>query len=103
MNYKEYQETELVTAMRESLIPVIGKDASNYFLGRVYTEMETQGIDIRTRVSVLTYRAKNGLIADMIYHAIGIDCICGEDKLYWYLMEKVLEANFSNKVLSEVD
>ena len=100
MNYKEYQETDFIKAMRKSLTPVIGRDASNYFLGRVYTEMETQGRDIEKEVNTMTYRAKSGLIADMLFWSIGTAPLHGEDWLYWYLMEKVLETTFEGKVLS---
>jgi hypothetical protein len=48
----------------------------------------------------MTYRAKNGLIADMLYWSIGTAPFDGEDRLYWTLMERILEATFSDKVLS---
>lgn len=100
MNYTEYQEADFIKAVRESLTPVIGKDATNYFIGRVYTEMEAQGRDIEKEVNTMTYRAKSGLIADMLYWAIGTKPQDGEDRLYWYLMERVLETTFEGKVLS---
>lgn len=100
MTYQEYTQTNFVKSMTDSLTPIIGKEMSRWFFVKIYNEMDAQGTDIELTIDRLTYRAKNGLIADMLYWAIGFQCHDSEDRLYWTLMERILEENFSDKVLS---
>ena len=100
MNYQEYMQTNFVKSMTESLSPIIGKGMARWFFVKIYQELQAQGKDIEKAVNTMTYRAENGLIADMLFCSIGTAPFDGEDKLYWTLMERILEATFSDKVLS---
>ena len=100
MNYQEYNNADFIKAVRESLMPVIGRDATKQFITKFYIEMKAQGRDIEKEVNRMTHRAKLGLIGDMLYWALGTKGMEGEDRLYWYLMERVLETTFEGKVLS---
>jgi hypothetical protein len=100
MNYQEYMQTNFVKSMTESLSPITGKGMARYFFMKIYQELQAQGKDIEKAVNTMTYRAKKGLIADMLYWSIGTAPFDGEDRLYWTLMERILEATFSDKVLS---
>jgi hypothetical protein len=100
MNYQEYMQTNFVKSMTESLSPIIGKGMARWFFVKIYQELQAQGKDIEKAVNTMTYRAENGLIADMLFWSIGTAPFDGEDRLYWTLMERILEANFSDKVLS---
>ena len=73
---------------------------ARWFFMKIYQELQAQGKDIEKAVNTMTYRAKKGLIADMLYWSIGTAPFDGEDRLYWTLMERILEATFSDKVLS---
>ena len=86
--------------MTESLSPIIGKEMSRWFFVKIYQELQAQGKDIEKAVNTMAYRAENGLIADMLFWSIGTAPFDGEEKLYWLLMERILEGNFSDKVLS---
>ena len=99
MNYQEYMQTNFVKSMTESLSPIIGKGMARWFFVKIYQELQAQGKDIEKAVNTMTYRAENGLIADMLFCSIGTAPFDGEDKLYWTLMERILEANFSDKQL----
>jgi hypothetical protein len=100
MNYQEYTETNFVKSMTEALTPIIGKGMSRWFFVKIYQELQAQGKDIGKAVNTMAYRAENGLIADMLFWSIGTAPFDGEEKLYWLLMERILEGNFSDKVLS---
>lgn len=100
MNYQEYVKTNFVKSMTESLSPIISKGMAHWFFVKIYMELQSQGKDIENAVNTMTYRAENGLIADMLFWSIGTAPFDGEDRLYWTLMERILEENFSDKVLS---
>ena len=100
MNTQEFHQTDFVKSMTESLSPIIGKEMARWFLVKIFQELQLQNRDVEKTINKLTHRAKNGLIADMLYWSIGTAPFDGEDRLYWTLMERILEENFSDKVLS---
>lgn len=100
MTYQEYNQTNFVKSMTEALSPIVGKEMARWFFVKIYKEIEAQGQDIEKAVNTMTHRAENGLIADMLFWSIGTAPFDGEERLYWTLMERILEQNFSDKVLS---
>lgn len=100
MNSQDFHQTNFVKSMTDALSPIVGKEMARWFFVKIYNEMDAQGMDIERTIDRLTYRAKNGLIADMLHWTIGFQRHDSEDRLYWTLMERILEENFSDKVLS---
>jgi hypothetical protein len=66
MNYQEYHETELITAMRENLSEVMGEVTTRNFLSKVYTKLESSESGVEQKIAWLTKRSKDGLLADML-------------------------------------
>ena len=62
--------------------------------------MNERKIDVNKKIDQLTYRAKNGLIADFLPWAIGTDEMHGIENMYWWTMNAIVETHFANKVLS---
>jgi hypothetical protein len=99
MNYQEYHETELITAMRENLSEVMGEEATRNFLSKVYTKLENSERGVEQKIAWLTKRAKDGLLADMLFW-VGLDKgDQPEGEMYWYIIEQILWKRFGGKAL----